>query len=453
MVAVLGGGMAGLSTALLLARDGHRVTLIERDPVVVGDALASPTWDRRGIAHFLQPHTFIPRGRLELQRELPVVFESLLAAGAHDVDTARKLSGPRQAGDEELQYLAVRRPLIEWALRRAVMGEPAIEVRSSTRVDGFHDEGADIVVDAMGRRTPTPGWFPDAAEPATSDCGVVYLCRYYRQRPGFELPDGPWLVSPRGDLGYLGYATFPGDNGTFSALLAIPSGVAEWRGLAKEDRFERAVQTIPMLRQWVDPEGVEPITPVMPMAGLRNSLRSVGEASPFVPIGDALAHTDPTLAHGLSLALIHARELRDAMRDHREARDVLAAFLDAVLPEAGERYELATALDEQRHRLWLGEPVDLSRHDGGAYELFSIAGAGAAALADDTVLRASVRRSGLLDRTGAMDCDEALLGRVDEVLAQLRATPRPAAGPPPEDMVAIAHGTAGAATTLDSLRH
>ena len=442
--------MAGLSTALLLARDGHRVTLIERDAVVVGDALDAPTWDRRGIPHFLQPHAFIPRGRLELQRELPDVYESLLAAGAHDVDTTRKLSGPRQAGDEELQYLGVRRPLIEWALRRAVMAEPAIEVRGSSLVEQIHDDGADIVVDAMGRRTPTPGWFPDAAEPATSDCGVVYLCRYYRQRPGFELPEGPWLVSPRGDLGYLGFATFPGDNGTFSALLAIPSGVPEWRGLAKMDRFERAVQTIPMLRQWVDPAGVEPITSVMPMAGLRNSLRSINETSPFIPVGDALAHTDPTLAHGLSFALMHARELRAAMHDHRDGRDVLAAFLAAVLPEARERYELATALDEQRHRAWLGESVDAFRHDGGAYELFSLAGAGAAALADDTVLRASVRRSGLLDRTAVMDDDEPLLQRVDEVLAQLRARPRPAAGPPREEMVAIAEGTSSAVVSSDS---
>src|SRR4051794_11588711 len=47
-VAVLGGSVAGLSTALLLARDGHRVTLMERDTVVVGDAPDSPAWDRHG---------------------------------------------------------------------------------------------------------------------------------------------------------------------------------------------------------------------------------------------------------------------------------------------------------------------------------------------------------------------------------------------------------------------
>jgi 2-polyprenyl-6-methoxyphenol hydroxylase-like FAD-dependent oxidoreductase len=436
--------MAGLSAALLLARDGHRVRLIERDPVVVGDALASPAWERRGIAHFLQPHAVIPRGRLEMRQELPDVYDTLLAAGAHEVDTARKLSGPREPGDEELQYLGVRRPMIEWALRQAITAEPAIEVRGSTVIAGSDDiPAADIVVDAMGRRTPSPRWFPDADAPSTSDCGVVYLCRYYRQREGFELPDGPWLVSPRGDLGYLAYATFPGDNGTFAALLAIPSGVAEWRGLANEERFERAVQSIPLLRQWVDPDGVDPITPVMPMAGLRNTLRSVEPASPFIPIGDAFAHTDPTLAHGLSFALIHAIELRNALRVHRDRGDVMAAFLEAAASEARERYELATALDEQRHGAWLGEPVDSTRHDGGAYELFSIASAGAAALADDIVLRASVRRSGLLDRTSAMDHDDALLRRIDDVLARLRATPRAAPGPPREEMAAIAAGVEG----------
>src|SRR4051794_2083974 len=43
-VVVLGGGVSGLATALLLARSGHRVTVVERDDLDVTDALTSPLW-------------------------------------------------------------------------------------------------------------------------------------------------------------------------------------------------------------------------------------------------------------------------------------------------------------------------------------------------------------------------------------------------------------------------
>jgi 2-polyprenyl-6-methoxyphenol hydroxylase-like FAD-dependent oxidoreductase len=59
---VIGSGICGLSTALLLARDGHEVTVAERD----GDAqpVSPPTawddWQCPGVAQFRQPHNLMP---------------------------------------------------------------------------------------------------------------------------------------------------------------------------------------------------------------------------------------------------------------------------------------------------------------------------------------------------------------------------------------------------------
>ena len=442
---VLGGGFAGLCSSLLLARDGHLVTLFEQDPVVATPADQSVGWDRAGIPHFLQPHAFIPRGRSELRRHLPDVYDALLSVGAWDVDLRRKLPGEPVATDEELQYVGVRRPVIEWALRQAALAEPFITVHGGASVqgvttqdnrvtgalvDGTTYDGA-LVVDALGRRTMTATWAD------SSDCGVVYYSRYFRIRDGAELPDGPWLLGPRGDLGYFGYSTFPGDDRTFAALLAVPPRMPEWRALKDTNAWTTAVNLIPALRQWVDPELVEPITDVLPMAGLRNTLRAYDPSAPIglFPVGDAYCHTDPVLAHGLSFSLIHAAALVTALDEHADLADAGAAYAAGTRPALRERYALATAVDGQRLRMWQGETVDLTSPDGD-YALFSMVAAGAAAAVDPEVFRVFVRRIGLLDSTAVLDEDVAMQRRIEAVFADLRRRPRPAPGPPREDMVA-----------------
>ena len=87
-VLIVGGGICGLGTSLLLARAGHDVTLLERDDEA---APASPSdawerWQRRGVAQFRQPHNFMPGLRLLLDEELPEISEALRDAGASRFD-------------------------------------------------------------------------------------------------------------------------------------------------------------------------------------------------------------------------------------------------------------------------------------------------------------------------------------------------------------------------------
>src|SRR5215212_2094921 len=76
-VVVMGAGVVGLTTAMLLNRDGHEVTVVERDgaePDGSPEALWSD-WQRRGVNQFRLLHYFQPEFRARLERELPAVVE------------------------------------------------------------------------------------------------------------------------------------------------------------------------------------------------------------------------------------------------------------------------------------------------------------------------------------------------------------------------------------------
>ena len=465
--------MAGLSAALALARDGHAVSIVERDDLAVGEPLESFGWDRTGIPHFMQPHAFTPRGRKEMQGTFPDIYEALIAAGAWDLDLRPKLRGGTQRPDDaELAFLAVRRPLIEWALRRAVLAESTVTLIPRTRALGLVSSPgrgsdppnvrgvattdgtleADLVVDAMGRRSPTPGWIAAAGgrpmDERSNDCGIIYYCRYYRVLDGATLPDVPSVPGPRGDLGYAAFSTFPGDNRTFAALVAIPPGDPELKILRKAGAFEAATRLMPALHSWTNTDTAAPITDVLPMGSLQNTLRSLPDGRPaaigLISVGDVLCHTDPVLSLGLSFALIHARQLATAAREHGPDMTAAALAFDALArPEMEERFNYVTEIDDTRTRMWDGEAIDYTHADGGAYAFFTYAASGVASLAGGDLARTLARRNSFLDPLAVLDDDPAMQRELERFHGRLATMSRRQHRVPRDELIGAMTAAAG----------
>src|SRR5439155_18757370 len=137
----------------------------------------------------------------------------------------------------------------------------------------------------------------------------------YRLLDGADVPDQFGPIG--GDLGYLKYATFIGDNRTFSVTLAIPVDDAELRALLLDAAtFERAGQALVATAPWVDPARAQPITPVHVMAKLLNRLRTFNGVTGFHAVGDAHTCTNPLYGRGCSLAMVQATLLADAVAAH-----------------------------------------------------------------------------------------------------------------------------------------
>jgi choline dehydrogenase-like flavoprotein len=131
-IVVLGAGVCGLATAMLLSRDGHQVTALERDEDSVPESpeVAWERWARDGVAQFRQAHFLHSRGRAVLEEELPGVADALEGAGATRFDPVPLMPpsiadrAPRP-GDERFVSITARRPILEQAFGRMADAERA----------------------------------------------------------------------------------------------------------------------------------------------------------------------------------------------------------------------------------------------------------------------------------------------------------------------------------------
>jgi 2-polyprenyl-6-methoxyphenol hydroxylase-like FAD-dependent oxidoreductase len=124
------------------------------------------------------------------------------------------------------------------------------------------------------------------------------------------------------------------------------------------------------LHSWTNADTSTAITNVLPMGSLQNTLRSFVDGRPstigLISVGDALCHTDPVFALGLSFGMVEARELTAAIEAHRSDLEAIALALDAAVREPmTKRFANATAVDGLRLQPWQGEAVDVAHRDGG----------------------------------------------------------------------------------------
>lgn len=175
---VVGGSVAGLCAARVLADGFDTVSIVEKDPVP-----ANPT-PRPSVPQGRQIHALQEAGRATLEDLLPGFGEQLISAGGLLIDGASDLKffaeGEYLAqGPSRFPTYSASRPLFEHVIGQRVTDRPGVRLRSSCQFieylvdaeksavtgvrvrtrDGMDEElAADLVVDATGRTSRTPAW-------------------------------------------------------------------------------------------------------------------------------------------------------------------------------------------------------------------------------------------------------------------------------------------------------